>query len=160
VAYLIDGNNFIGHTSPYEIKNIRSKYELVYRLLIFQLIKKTKIFLVFDGPPDSLLSTKEFKEKPFQIIFPPIEKNADMIIKDIILKQKDLKKFLVVSMDREIKNFARSKGAKVLSCEDFNTQLKETMKKHKKFLEKQKNVTTSSPLEVKHWIEIFKAKNE
>jgi hypothetical protein len=56
MAYLIDGNNFIGHTSRYEHRDPRSKRELTAKLWIFHKMKRTKIFLVFDGPPDPNIS--------------------------------------------------------------------------------------------------------
>ena len=158
MAYLIDGNNFIGHISPSTLRDSESKYALYSKLLVFQKIKKAKIFLVFDGPPDPNLMENRAHEKSFSVIFPSFDQNADMAIKEIILKQSDLRKFFVVSSDREISSFARSKGANTLSCEDFNRQLKESLKEHRRLSEERKDVTLPSPLEVKHWMDIFKTK--
>ncbi len=156
MAYLIDGNNFIGHTIPYGLKDPRSKYSLVSKLLIFHHIKRTKVSVVFDGAPDAYLEEKEFQQKSFSVIYPSFGQNADMVITEIILKQKDLKKFFVVSSDREIKSFARMKGAKVLTCKEFNLQLKTILKEYKKSQETEKKDTLLSPLEVNHWLEMFK----
>lgn len=158
MAYLIDGNNFIGHISPYNIKDPRNKFHLVSKLLIFQRIKKTRIFLVFDGAPDQNLTGENFQKKNFNITFPHFNQNADGVIKEIISKQTDLRRFFVVSSDREIKRYAKEKGAKSLGCKEFNHELKAILKEHKKSLEAEKKVSPPSPLEISHWQKIFKNK--
>lgn len=160
MAYLIDGNNFIGHISPLDLKDPQSKYNLVSRLLIFQRIKKTKVFLVFDGPPDPNIAERDLHEKSLFVFYPSFEHNADMVIKEIISKQTDLRRFYVVSSDREIRTYAKSNGASTLNCKDFNRRLKEALKEYKKISALEKNVSEPSPLEVNHWIDIFKRKNE
>lgn len=160
MAYLIDGNNFIGHTSPHNLKDPRSKYHLVSKLLTFQRLKRTRIYLVFDGTPDLNLMDKKFQTRTFSIIYPAFNRNADGIIKEIILKQTDLRRFFVVSSDREIKSFAKSKGAKALSCKEFNQELKTILKDHRKSLETEKKVSPLSPFEINQWLKIFKDKND
>lgn len=158
MAYLIDGNNFIGHTSQYEHRDPRSKRELTAKLWIFFKMKRTKILLVFDGPPDPRISEQKFPEKSLTIIYPDMDENADTVIKDIIAKREILKKFYVVSSDREIKDFAKQTGAKSLTCEEFNKTLKSVLKEHKKLKELEKNVDFPTPLEVDHWIDILSTK--
>lgn len=158
MAYLIDGNNFIGHTSQYEHRDPRSKRELIAKLWIFFKMKRTKIILVFDGPPDPQITEQKFPEKSLTVIYPEMDEDADAIIIDIIAKQEILKKFYVVSSDREIKDYARQNGVKSLTCEEFNKKLKSVLKEHKAQRELEKNVDFPSPLEVEHWIDIFTTK--
>jgi len=156
MAYLIDGNNFIGYSSSRSLKDPQAKYSLVSRLLIFQSLKKTRVLLVFDGTPDLNLIGETFQKQKFSVIFPPFGTNADEIIKKIISKQTDLRRFFVVSSDREIKRFAKSKKATPLSSKEFNRELQTTLKKHRKSLEIEKKVTSLSPLEINQWLKIFK----
>jgi len=158
VAYLIDGNNFIGHISAPALRDPQSKHHLISRLRKFQKQKRTRVLVVFDGPPDPDLLSEQFREKNFSVIFPLPEQNADKIIKKIISRETDLRRFFVVSSDREIKNFAKSKGAKPLSCKDFDRKLKSTLKEHREYLEEEKRQDTPSSLEVKQWLKIFKDK--
>jgi predicted RNA-binding protein with PIN domain len=146
VAYLIDGSNFIGYSSPRNIKDPKAKYRLVSRLLIFQRLKKTRVLLVFDGTPDLNLIGETFQKKKFSVIFPP----------QIISKQTDLRRFFVVSSDREIKRFAKSKRATPLSSKEFSHELQTALKEHRKSLEIEKKVTSLSPLEINQWLKIFK----
>jgi len=158
MAYLIDGNNFIGQITPEGLKDPRSKYSLIIKLLAFQKVNKSKIILVFDGSPDPKILERPFPKKSFLVLYPHYEQNADMVIKDIILKQTDLRRFFVVSSDREIRNSAKAARAKCLNCQEFHRQLKKTLKEYKKIMEMEKNVSFPSPLEVDHWIEIFQKK--
>lgn len=158
MAYLIDGSNFIGQISPSNIKNSKYKFHLIARLLAFQKVKKTKVYLIFDGSPDPKIEEMQFQKKSFSVIFPHFEQNADIIIKDMISRQTDLRRFFVVSSDREIKDFAKTAGAKSLTCREFNHQLQKGLKEYKKILEMKKNVRLPSPLEVTQWMELFKVR--
>ena len=158
MAFLVDGNNLIGQTPTLSVKDPKSRHRLIFRLLIFQKVKNTRVILVFDGPPDLSLSENTFQGIPFSVHHPAFDEDADMVIKDIISKQTDLRQFHVVSSDREIQTYARSKGAKSLNCVEFNRMLKQTMREHKNLSEMEKNTATPSPLEVKHWTDIFNLK--
>jgi len=114
--------------------------------------------MVFDGTPDLNLIGEKFQKKNFSIIFPPSDQNADGIIKEIISKQTDLRRFYVVSSDREIKRFAKAKGAIPISSKEFNRELQTALKEHRKSLEIEKKFTSLSPLEVDQWLKIFKNK--
>lgn len=158
MPYLIDGNNLIGYLPSLEIKAPESQYELISRLIIFQKIKNTRVMVVFDGPPNPNLSEEDFKGMSFYVFYPDFDQNADDVIKKIISKETDLRRFFVVSSDKEIKFFAKSKGAQSLNCQEFNKQLKKAVKKYKKIMELEKNVELPSPLEVKFWSKIFDRK--
>lgn len=158
MPYLIDGNNFIGFIALSDLRNPQSRYTLIGRLLAFQEIKNTKIYLVFDGPPDPNITDGIFPENKLSVLYPEFGQNADAVIMDVILKQTDRRQFFVVSSDREIKDFAKLNGAKKMDCKDFNRLLKSTLKEHKKLKADEKHVTFPSPLEVRNWMEIFKAK--
>ena len=158
MAYLIDGNNFIGFLAQSELRNPQSRYILIGRLLAFQEIKKTRIYLVFDGPPDPKITDSPLPKNKFIVLYPEIGESADGIIKTVILQQTDRRQFFVVSSDREIKNFARLNGAKKMDCKDFNRQLKSTLKEHKKLKANEKQIFSPSPLEVENWMEIFNEK--
>jgi len=153
--YLVDGNNFIGRTSPHELRNPLSKRILVSKLLIFRQINKKKITVVFDGPPDPEIQQAGFRKKPFSVVYPPFGQKADAVIIDIIAKQDDARKFYVVSSDHEIKEAARKRRAKVLTCKEFDRQLKKALAKYKKLSETKKEDISLSRLEVSHWLEIF-----
>ena len=158
MPYLIDGNNFIGFTAPSDLRNPESRYTLIGRLLAFQEIKNTRIYVVFDGPPDPNITDRTFPENKLSVLYPESGQNADAVIMDVILKQTDRRQFFVVSSDREIKDFTRLNGAKKMDCKDFNRLLKASLKEYKKLKSNEKQITFPSPLEVHNWMNIFKEK--
>ena len=156
MAYLIDGNNLIGHLWPSRLRDPKSKHILISQLLIFKRLKKTKIYLVFDGPPLLDMEIDKLQEKSLSVIFPALEEDADQAIKRIIEKQTNLRRFFVVSSDREIRRFSKAQGAKSLYSREFHRLLKTSLKEYRKSLEAKKEEITLSPLEIDHWSEIFK----
>ena len=158
LAYLIDGNNFIGYTNRAALNAAESRPRLVLKLTKFQSIVKSRVILVFDGPPGSFIDPSDKNKKSFKIIFPKINQTADEVIKEIIERETDLRRFFVVTDDREIKTFARAKGAKLLSCRDFKLKLREALKKYREKAEMKKIESTLTPLELQHMAEIFEKK--
>jgi predicted RNA-binding protein with PIN domain len=155
MPYLIDGSNLIGHSPYLDLFDPKSKRQLVAQLAIFQAAKKTKIILVFDGPPDPDLVGEKFRRREFSILWPDMEESADTVIKRWVEKQTDLRHLYVVSSDREIKTFAKMNGAKVLDCEEFHKLVKTALKEYKQSRSMNKEDVTLSPLELDHWLEIF-----
>jgi predicted RNA-binding protein with PIN domain len=147
VAYLIDGNNFIGHSSPAELRDPQSKHRLVSKLKRFQSQKKTRVIVVFDGNPDPDFIDKKFQRKIFSVIFPSFDQ-----------KETDLRRLFVVSSDREIKDFAKAQGAKPLSCKEFERELKAALKEHRESQADEKKVSLPSSFEIDQWLKIFKNK--
>lgn len=155
MAYLIDGNNLIGYLWPSRLRDPKSKYILISQLLIFKRLKKTKIYLIFDGPPLPDMEIDKLQKKSLAVIFPALEENADQVIKRIIEKQTYLRRFFVVSSDREIRRFTKAKGAKSIDSREFRRLLKTSLKEYRKSLEMKKEEIILSPLEVDQWREIF-----
>lgn len=155
MAYLIDGSNLIGHLFPEKLRDPASKTSLISSLLTFQRIKKRKITVVFDGPLDPDLIDKNLRTRTFSVVFPDLDENADHVIKRIIENQTDMRKFYVVSTDREIRSFAKARGAKSLTCEEFTKLLESALKSYQKSLDAKKEEISLSPLEVDHWTQIF-----
>ena len=114
--------------------------------------------MVFDGNPDPDFIDERFRKKYFSVIFPSFDQNADEVIKKIISKQTDLRRFFVVSSDREIKNFAKAKGARSLSCEEFERELKSALKEYRESQAEEKKVAPPSSFEINQWLKIFKDK--
>jgi predicted RNA-binding protein with PIN domain len=158
VAYLIDGNNFLGRTIPPVHRDPQHRYDLARRLLIFQRLTRSRVILVFDGPPDPKLVEAEAPGGKFSVLFPPRGETADTVIKDLLASLKDLRRFFLVSSDRELRAFARSRGARVLTCAEFNVMLKEAVKRNRRAREMTKTTEEPSPLEVDLWSEVFTRK--
>lgn len=159
MGYLIDGNNFLGHVFPHELRDRRSRYVLVYRLLSFQKVKRSRIKLVFDGPPDQVLAEIHTREKKFSVHFPAPGQKADDVIEELISRQTDFRQFFVVTSDRELRDFAQTKGAKTLSVKEFASQLKKALRERRAAAELEKKAAKLSPFEIGLWLDTFGSKN-
>lgn len=159
MAYLIDGNNFIGYEDPQSLIDPEGRRRLLSKLQIFRRIRRTKVLLVFDGPPDPDLKVESSGNKPLLLIYPEREQSADDVIKAIVTRQKDFRRFFVVSSDRELQEFARSKGARILSCPEFSRQLRDVLKINRKRREMEKNVEAPSQLEIDLLSDLLKRKS-
>ncbi len=158
MAYLIDGNNFLGFSFPGEPREAENKRTLIRRLLAFQRQTRSKIILIFDGRPVEDLAEIGSQKNKFEIINPAEGETADSVIKDILSRQTDLRKLFVVSSDRDIKTFAAAKGARPITNEEFNAELRKVLKVRKEAREMEKHVRRPSSLEVRLWEDVFKGK--
>lgn len=158
MAYLIDGNNFLGFSFPGEHRDPENKRILIRKLLAFQRQTRSKIILIFDGRPVEDLAGMSSAKGKFEIIYPAEGETADSVIKDILSRQTDFRKLFVVSSDRDIKAFAAMKGARPLTSKEFNDELKKVLKERKKAREMEKHVERPSSLEVRLWEDVFREK--
>ncbi|MBN3040641.1 MAG: NYN domain-containing protein, partial [Candidatus Omnitrophica bacterium] len=77
--------------------------------------KNNKVIIVFDGGNASQIQSQE---RSYRIIF-SFEKKADFYIKKELEKIKNKSQVLVVTDDRDIRDFARSPGAKPVKVSEF-----------------------------------------
>ncbi len=158
MAYLIDGNNLIGHLKEGAgVGDPGNRAELTAKLLAFQQVRRTKIILVFDGRPPDEGPRIEVNPK-FAILSPEPGESADDVIQRLILRQADKRRFFVVSSDREIRDFAKAHGVRDLSAAEFGRELKKALREQRNRKEMRKTTESPSPLEVRLWGEVFRTK--
>ena len=157
MAYLIDGNNLLGRIAPHELRERSGREGLVGRLIAFQRVTRARIHLVFDGNPEPT-ATDVIVNPKFIIHFPGEGQSADDIIRDMIGRQTDRRRFFVVSSDRAIRELAKKSGLAPVTSEVFARELKTAIKEGKKRRELEKRAEAPSPLEINLWDEVFKAK--
>jgi len=156
MAYLIDGNNLLGRIAPHELRERSGREGLVVRLLAFQRVTRARIRLVFDGNPEPTPTELAVNPK-FTIHFPGEGQSADDVIRDMIDRQTDRRRFFVVSSDRAIRELAKKSGLQPVKSEAFAAELKTAIKEGKKRRELEKRTEIPSPLEVDLWDEVFKS---
>jgi len=120
--FIIDGNNLIGKISrlqKLQNKNKQSSREkLAFILESYFLIKlNNKVSLHYDGfPGDSI------KVQNIRIIYSG-KRTADDEIKLQIEHEKNSRNIIVISSDRNLKDFASVCGCQWKSCEDFAKEI-------------------------------------
>ncbi len=157
MAYLIDGNNLLGRIAPHELRERSGRDGLVVRLLAFQRVTRARIHLVFDGNPDETPTDIAVNPK-FTIHFPGAGQSADDIIRDMVARQTDRRRFFVVSSDRAIRELAKKKGLEAVTSDVFARELKTAIKEGKKRRELEKRTEAPTELEIGLWDEVFRSK--
>ncbi len=158
MAYLIDGNNLLGRIAPHELREPSGRDGLVVRLLAFQRVTHARIHLVFDGNPE-VTPTDMVVNPKFSIHYPGEGQSADDVIKDMIARQTDRRRFFVVSSDRAIREMAKKSGLEAVTSDVFARELKAAIKEGKKRRELEKRTEAPTHLEIDLWDEVFKSKS-
>jgi predicted RNA-binding protein with PIN domain len=156
MAYLIDGNNLLGSFSPESVRDPASRTILIRKLQAFQRHTRTRVILVFDGPPPADLAARP--DGKFSVVFPPEGQSADEAIEELIERQQDRRYLIVVSTDREIRAFARAHGASSISADAFGRELKTALRDRREARELEKHDPPASKLEVELWADAFSRK--
>ena len=155
MPYIIDGNNLIGSSPDISLEDSNSRKEIVAIVKKFQKKKNSKIIVVFDGEPDTFSSEENPTEK-IVIKYPPIGDSADDEIKRILDGYTYFRDVVLVTSDRELKDIAKKKGAKVINSIEFYYELKRVYRATGKIEMKQKRIDTElSDGEVDQWMKIF-----
>jgi predicted RNA-binding protein with PIN domain len=157
MAYVIDGNNLLGRIAPHELRERGGREGLVVRLLAYQRVTRARIHLVFDGNPEETPTAVPVNPK-FTIHYPGAGDSADDVIRDMVLRQTDRRRFFVVTSDRALRELARKRGIEAVTSDAFARELKAAIKEGKKRRELDKRTETPSSLEIELWDEVFKSK--
>ena len=118
MPYIIDGNNLIGCSPDISLEDSNSRSEIIGIVKKFQRKKKSKIIVVFDGEPDTF-SNEENPTEKIVVKYPPIGDSADDEIKRILEGYTYFRDVVLVTSDRELKDVAKKKGARVVNSIEF-----------------------------------------
>ncbi len=158
MPYIIDGNNLIGSSPDISLDDKDSRKKIIYILKKYQEVKNNNIIVIFDGEPDIILNRENLKNK-FTIIYPKYGDSADDEIKKIINNYNNFKDVILVSSDRELKTYAKKKGARIINSIEFYFEVKRVyhINGKKEKLKKRINIEISEK-EVDSWMKIFDKK--
>jgi len=155
MPYIIDGNNLIGCSPDISLEDSNSRSEIIGIVKKFQKKKKSKIIVVFDGEPDTF-SNEENPTEKIVVKYPPIGDSADDEIKRILDGYTYFRDVVLVTSDRELKDVAKKKGARVVNSIEFYYELKRVFRATGRIELKQKRIDTElSEGEVDQWLKIF-----
>lgn len=156
MAYLIDGNNLLGHLFPGAHRDPDNRLKLVRRLIAFQRFTRSRVILVFDGPPSADVEAMVGGEPRLAVLNPEPGGSADALLEDFIAARRDTRRLFVVSTDRGVRAFARAHGAASLTGREFAAELNAVLREHRSARELDKKEARPSKLEVKLWSDVFK----
>lgn len=155
MPYIIDGDNVIGSSPDISLEDPKARPKLIHIIKKFQENKKNNVIIVFDGEPENGVQREDICEK-FCVRYSLAGHSADDEIKRVLDGFNYFKDVIVVTSDRELKTFAKKKGAKVINSIEFFFELKRVSHIHGKKEESKKRIDAElSDSEVEQWMKIF-----
>ncbi len=118
MPYLIDGNNLLGSWGGPAIPG-DGRAEVARVVAVFCRARGARAVLVFDGAPfrpergDQQLGRVTLR-------FPPQGRDADSVIREILDRADRPGEMVVVTSDRALYSYARTRGAQALRAHEWN----------------------------------------
>jgi predicted RNA-binding protein with PIN domain len=123
VPYLIDGNNLLGSWGGPAVPG-DGRLEVVRRVAAFCRAKGARAVIVFDGAPfRSDLDGQQLGAVSLR--FPPPGADADSVIREAIDRAARPGELVVVSSDKPVYSYARTRGAQALRAHEWNALARE-----------------------------------
>ncbi|HXY40769.1 MAG TPA: NYN domain-containing protein [Vicinamibacteria bacterium] len=118
MPYLIDGNNLLGSWGGPAIRG-DGRAEVVRRVAEFCRARGARAILVFDGAPfRPELGDQDLGR--LKIRFPAEGKDADSVIRETVDEAERPGEIVVVTSDRALYSYAKTRGASVLRAHEWN----------------------------------------
>jgi predicted RNA-binding protein with PIN domain len=123
MPYLIDGNNLLGSWGGPAVPG-DGRVEVVRRVAAFCRARGARAVLVFDGVP----FRRELEGQQLGAVslrFPAPGGDADSVIREIVDAASRPAELVVVTSDRPLYSYARTRGAQVLRAHEWNALARE-----------------------------------
>jgi predicted RNA-binding protein with PIN domain len=118
VPYLIDGNNLMGSWGR-PPRGEDGRPEVVRRVSDFCRRRGARAVLVFDGAP--LRADRDAQQLgPVSVQVAPPGGDADTVIRGLVDAAPNAKDLVVVTSDKALYSYARTRGARVLRAHEWN----------------------------------------
>jgi predicted RNA-binding protein with PIN domain len=127
MPYLVDGNNVMAQTAGWHRDKAAARRRLIHAIARFIAVQKVKVRVVFDGVPDDEFP-EGLKFKSVHILYARLGSDADSRIKEIVRRSSYKRDLIVVSSDRDLASYVKSRGAKVISSGKFRALLEDAAK--------------------------------
>lgn len=152
MPYIVDGNNVMGQTPGWHRDKDKSRFELLKQLAAFARLRRVRVTVAFDGPPD-----RKFPEgsafKGIQILYARRGSSADDRIVELVESSKDPRGITVVTSDRQLGLRVRQRGGSVLRSGEFRRQMESAVHSPKEPLAK----TEPAAEDLEGWLRYFGA---
>lgn len=151
MPYLIDGNNLLGSWGGPAVPG-DGRHEVVRRVSAFCRAKGARAIIVFDGAPFRPEAAEQ-QLGPVTIRFPGPGRDADSLIREIVDAAAHPAELVVVSSDKPVYSYARTRGARVLRAHEWNALGREAQPRHRKGAAKSEKPERET--DVEGWLKRF-----
>lgn len=122
---IIDGYNLIRQSSTlrsYDAQDIaQGREKLIEMLFHYRKLKRHPMLVVFDGWREGNFTEERTKERGIDIVFSKRGEKADEVIKRLVSHASD--EVIVVTSDREITSFCKSRKCEVIPSPAFEDKI-------------------------------------
>jgi len=127
LPYLIDGNNLLGSWGGLGDRGSDRRLEVVRRVAAFCRARSARATIVFDGAPFRGDRDQQSLGR-VSIRFPPRGVDADTVIRQTVDRSARPSDLIVVSSDKALYSYARTRGAAVLRAHEWNAQERRSLR--------------------------------
>ena len=150
MPYLIDGNNVMALTVGWHRDKSAARRNLIHDLAAFVAVHRSKLKVVFDGPPD-----EEFpdgcKFKSVHILYARYGSDADSRIRELVDKSSHKRNLILVTSDRALVSHARGRVQKVIPAGTFRASLDDALQA----LRNTGKSGQEARIDVEEWLDFF-----
>ncbi len=151
MPYLIDGNNLLGSWGGPAVAG-DGRHEVVRRVSAFCRAKGARAIIVFDGAPFRPEAAEQ-QLGAVTIRFPGQGRDADSLIRKIVDAAARPAELVVVSSDKPVYSYARTRGARVLRAHEWNALSREAKPRGRKGAAKSEKPERET--DVEGWLKRF-----
>lgn len=167
-SLIIDGHNLIGRMHGLSLHELDDEERMLASLQVYARLRRKRIEVYFDGALPGQSGPRQ--SGTILAVFVPKGSTADAAIRGrLVSLGKAARNLTVVSSDRMVQREARSRGASVISSDDFARELLAAMDEDTASRQPVKKRAVSRPAppppdpgpvvssdEVEEWLEIFR----
>jgi predicted RNA-binding protein with PIN domain len=122
MPYMVDGHNLIGKLKGISLKSMDDELQLIELLQQFYRVSRRSLDVYFDGAPVEQAGKRSYGMVTAYFVRQGIEADTAMIMRLRKLGRR-ARNWVVVTSDHRIQSEARAQHARVITSEEFATQL-------------------------------------
>ncbi len=125
MSYLVDGNNVMGQRVGWHRDKPGARRRLLTELSKFARVKGVTLDVVFDGAPEEFFPDGSLF-MGVRVYYAARGSDADARIKLLVEASRERRTLVVVTSDRQLADYVRRCGVRVMSSGEFRRWLDET----------------------------------
>ena len=129
MSYLVDGNNVMAQRVGWHRDKPKARRRLMDELAQFAQEKRVRVTVVFDGAPEQHFGDGA-SYRGVRLFYAERGSNADERIKQMVEASRERRTLIVITSDRQLADYVRRCGAKVLRSGDFRNRMDEVAAAH------------------------------
>lgn len=124
MPYLVDGNNVMAQRVGWHRDKPKARRGLMDELARFSQGRRVRVSVVFDGAPEQHFGDGA-SYQGVRLFYAERGSNADERIKQMVEHARERRTLIVVTSDRQLADYVRRCGAKVMRSGEFRKKLEE-----------------------------------